>query len=97
MGIFYDLLMRMIERNRELFDKGLSYDDLIRKMGMAIPTRLSVKLRESIRDGAGPFGAENTEAGDGLMELLSTSCVAQREAQGEESKVDGNYAMVQKM
>ena len=86
----------MIERNRDLFDKSLSYDDLIRKMGVAIPNRLSVKLRESIRDG-GAAGAGNNETGEELMQLLSTSCVANREAEEakeEESKVDNDDAKV---
>ena len=40
----------MIDNNKELFNKNLSFDQMIQKMGgsVAIPDRFSVKVRESM-------------------------------------------------
>ena len=41
-GIFYDLLIKMIDRNAELFDKETSYADLIKRWGAKVPRTISL-------------------------------------------------------
>ena len=43
-GIFYDLLIVMIEQQSVLFDKGLAYSDLIQRWGTKVPRKLSLSL-----------------------------------------------------
>ena len=43
-GIFYDLLITMIEKRAVLFDKSLGYIDLLKKWGTKVPRSLSKSL-----------------------------------------------------
>ena len=43
-GIFYDLLITMIEKRAVLFDKNLAYIDLLKKWGTKVPRSLSRSL-----------------------------------------------------
>ena len=47
-GIFYDLLIRMINDHEILFDKNLTFMQLIKKWGTQVPDNLRASLRSGV-------------------------------------------------
>ena len=86
-ALFYDLLIRMIERHEELFNRDLSYEELIKKWGTkAVSNRLSQRLDVSYRqkDAVGTL-----KAGEELLELLTSQSSVVMQNELEEVDVAG--------